>query len=169
MSKVIYEETSYCIRWNPVLKKAMDPITEKEAAERNRRGVEYTVLTPSGEGRWPIIIEVMWKNAHAEVKFLDYLGREEVSYMFQKETNKSLFLRTQYYWDYESEDPDLFTFNAVVINEIHASPDGYLRHVVIDKKSNTKETTEYREVPNQKNWEAVPEFGHWDSISRFER
>ena len=59
-------------------------------------------------------------------------------------------MRTHYYWGYETEDPNLLHFNAVMVSEIHESPDGYLKHIEIDKKSNTKETTEYRGVPNQK-------------------
>ena len=170
MTETADTEISYCIRWNTVLKKAMSPITVQEASERNHRGAEYTVLLSPAEGEtWPIIIEIMWENSHAEVKFLDHLGRENASYIFQKENDEFLFLRTHYYWEYENEDPNLFTFNAATINEIHESPDGYLRHIFIDKENNTKETTEYRDVPNQKNWEPVPEFGHWDSIARFDR
>lgn len=111
----------------------------------------------------------MWNNGHAEVKFLDHLGREKASYIFQKENDNFLFLRSRYYWDYSSEDPELHTFDAVTINEVHEEPNGYMKHIVIDKDENTKETTEYRDVPNETNWEPVPEFGQWDSISRFDR
>ena len=170
MNKTADTETSYCIRWNSVLKKAVKPLTAQEASERNHHGVEYTVLVPPTEGEtWPVLVEIMWENSHAEVKFLDQVGREKASYIFQKETEYSLFLRTHYYWGYETEDPNLLPFNAVIVSEIHESPDGYLKHIAFDKKSNTKETTEYRGVPNQKNWEPVPEFGYWDSITRFDR
>ena len=169
MNKTADTETSYCIRWNSVLKKAVKPLTAQEASERNHHGVEYTVLVPPTEGEtWPVLVEIMWENSHAEVKFLDQVGREKASYIFQKETEYSLFLRTHYYWGYETEDPNLLPFNAVMVSEIHESPDGYLKHIAIDKKSNTKETTEYRGVQT-KNWEPVPEFGYWDSIARFDR
>jgi hypothetical protein len=143
---------------------------EREAREKYDSGEEFTAAVHAFEGNGhPTLVTCAWKNEYASVAFLDPFGREEVKYIFHRENDSWLFLNRIIFRKYPNDNPRLRISEAIRFEDIEIHKDGYMKRVIIDKQNNTKETIEYSDVPVEPNWEPIPEFGSWLSISRYER
>ena len=128
------------------------------AARRFRRG---------NPGAPDAVIEVAWKDSYPGVSFVDEKGRTHTSYDFRKIDNTRLFMTQATVWSYP-EDAQ-FEFEASVIESAEFRPDGYASRAIDDRSSDQIRQIEYEDVPVDTNWEPVPEFGHRESVARYDR
>lgn len=159
-------QITYCEAWSDQLRSPTNVMGEPQARERDRRGEPYCVVlgnTASPEA----ILEVAWENAYLGVSFIDEEGRIHTKYIFRKMENGKLFLRDVTVWNYP--EGAQFEFEADHIESVEFRPDGYASRTVDDSASDQIEKTEYTDVPVETNWEPVPEFGHWESVARYDR
>lgn len=163
-------QVTYAYRWNSRRKRPGQILSESEACERFESGEEFTVVVPAEDGKaWPTLVTFSWKSRHVITSFLDKNGRKDMEYTYYQEDDDWLFLYMRNFWHYPNDDPGLGISNSTKTEEAYQKKDGYTRRIIIDEENNTKETMEYRGVPVEGNWEPVPEFGSWESISRHDR
>lgn len=163
-------EAVYCFRWNRRKGRPGAPMTVEQARRNYHSGEEFTAaLVPRGVGRYPVLVTCAWKNSYASTTFLDGLGRNGTKYIFQKAKEGFLFLSEIYVWNYTSEKPHLGVSQASQYEHIKIGQGGHVVSMIVDRDENTKETSEYFDVPVSGSWEPVPDFGDWGSISRYER
>ena len=163
-------DVQYTYRWNQRRNKPGNPLSEEEARARDAAGEEYTAVTPPRPGTSsPVLVTPVWKSGVVVVTFMDDPGRKTVEYTFAKKDESRLFLESVHLWSYPSDDPKLRLSDASVREEFHYREDGYVERIVTNKAEQYRETVEYSDVPVESNWEAVPEFGQWGSVARFER
>lgn len=163
-------EPVYAYRWNSRRKRPGRVLSETEARSRFSSGDEFTVVLPAtgGESFGPLVTFV-WKNRHVVTSFLDDYGRKSMEYTYYQEDEKWLFLYMRNVWVYPNDDPDLDFPEATKSEEVLQKKDGYTKRVILDEVNHTKDTIEYSDVPVEDNWEAVPKFGNWGPIARFDR
>lgn len=87
--------------------------------------------------------------------------------LFQKMENGKLFMHEATVWSYAEGAEDMSGAHYIETGEFR--PDGYASRTIDDESSDQIQKTEYRDVPVDSNWEPVPEFGHWESVARYER
>jgi len=114
------------------------------------------------------IIEVVWENDHVGVVFFDRLQRQAVHYSFRRIDDKTMFLTSITNWQYPDDNAKLIN-ESCRIESIDYQSDGIVEHEVRDKQADEIRRTKYRDVNTDINWEPVPTFGDWASITRFER
>ena len=157
---------TYCEQWNDRLRAPAGERSEEEARRLDAAGELYSVVlgdpsSPDAE------VQVYWKNSVLTVSFMDKSARRHVKYVFRKMDEKRLFLTDVTTWTYP--EGARFIFEATRIEHILFQPDGYSHKRVDDKSSDNIEISEYRDVPVDANWEPVPEFGDWESVTRYQR
>jgi hypothetical protein len=59
--------------------------------------------------------------------------------------------------------------SATKVTTFSYGRDGVAHEVIVDSVANTEETISRSDVPLDINWEPVPEFGGWASVSRWDR
>ncbi|GAA4929203.1 hypothetical protein GCM10023224_05850 [Streptomonospora halophila] len=163
-------KVAYCWTWNYRRNRIGTPLTESEASSRDAEGDEYTAVLSTHPGlSHPILVTICWKNAYASTQFLDDHGRPHVQYEFAKVSDKQLFLKRVFIWEYPDDNPRLTVKDSKVYEEFDYREDGYLKHTKFNEYENVKDIAEYKETSVEANWEPVPEFGEYGSIARWER
>ncbi|TCO62847.1 hypothetical protein EV192_102986 [Actinocrispum wychmicini] len=79
-----------------------------------------------------------------------------------------MFLKSIIRWQYGDDSARLIN-ESELIEEITYKVDGTVRREITDEKAHERTVTDYRDVNLDINWEPVPEFGDWGSITRFDR
>lgn len=159
-------QVTYCELWSDQLRSPTDEMSEEQARTRDAKGEPYCVVL--GDPAAPqAVLEVAWKNSYIGVSFIDEEGRTHTSYDFRKQDDGRLFMTEVTVWTYP--EGAQFEFEASVIENVYFRPDGYARRTLDDRSSDQIKATEYADVPMDTNWEPVPEFGHWESIARYDR
>jgi hypothetical protein len=160
------QQISYCRRWNDICRKPIEPLDEAEAARRDAEGEEYAVVV--GDGAAPeAVIEVVWKNEYVGVWFFDEQRRRDLNYAFRRIEPDRLFLHEIVTWTYP---PEAETFSdATIIDTLVYQHDGVVRHDHTDTEAKEVESTHYKDVSLDTNWEPVPRFGDWASVARRNR
>lgn len=162
-------EVTYAFRWNERRSKPATPLTEQQARERDSRGDEYAALLQESGERCPTVVTVVWETDTVDVKFFDDPGRLRVNYRFRRMDERMLFLGTVTCYFYPTEDPGLGRSDSNRIEANHFDPEGLLTHTIRDDEAGETVTTKYQDIDVGRNWEPVPTFGDWASISRYER
>ncbi|MEU6130986.1 hypothetical protein ABZ805_17595 [Saccharopolyspora sp. NPDC047091] len=155
----------YSERYSDLAGKPTGPLSEEQARERHASGEPYAV-TLGDPGSPDAVIDVAWKNDHLGVWFFDEKVRRTVHFSFQARESK-LFLTTVMNWKYP--DDARLRNQASVIERVSYNPDGIIQHEVIDKVAEEKTVRDISDVDVTMNWENIPSFGEWDSVSRFDR
>lgn len=145
----------------------IDVISKAAAKKRDVAGKPY--LAVLGEATRPdALVEVNWSQEYLGIWFLDEKLRRNASYAFRKIDDVRLFLEQITLYEYpERAEDDLYTAEKVTI--FAYEEDGVAHEIISDAKAGTEETISRSNVPLNINWEPVPEFGDWESISRWDR
>lgn len=159
-------QATYCEVWSDQLRSPTNVMSEGEAHDRDAQGEPYCVVL--GDTSTPqAVLEVARKNSYLSVSFIDADGRTHTKYIFRGMENGELFLRQVTVWNYP--DGAQFEFEASRIETAKFRPDGYASRTIDDSSTDQIEKTEYMDVPVETNWEPMPEFGHWESVARYDR
>jgi hypothetical protein len=113
------------------------------------------------------ILEIAWVNSALSVSFVDEEGRTHTEYLFRKMENGKLFMHDAATWTYPEGAQRMS--QASHIETAQFRPDGYASRTIDDSSAGQIEKTEYTDVPVENNWEPMPEFGHWESVARYNR
>ena len=154
---------SYCYRWNELLNEPIDPLSEEEARARHASGELYTALLHGEDGRVRIAIEVCTSTGYFGVQWLNERGLPIMTYVFgEVEGTSRLFLEKLRVDSYDEQGKMVFSD----INRFW--PDGRWEGRKIDRSTGEVWTSE-GSVDVSHNWEPIPEFGEYESITRVER
>jgi hypothetical protein len=157
---------TYCELWSGKLRSPTGVLTEAEARDRDARGELYCVVL--GDPAAPrIILEVAWMNAALGVSFFDEEGRMHTEYLFGKTDTGKLFMHNVTTWSYPEGARS--KSQASYIETAQFRPDGYASRTLENSSAGRIKKTEYTDVPMDANWEPIPEFGHWESVARYDR
>jgi hypothetical protein len=158
---------AFCDRWNDLLHEPIRPIKEAEARRRDGAGEPYVVILGTKD-KPESLVEVNWSNDYIATWFMDDELRRHVKYSFTKTDKSTLFLDQIKMWDYPEDAKDGLS-SATKVTSFSYSQDGVAHETIDDSAAGTVETISRSDVPLNINWEQVPEFGDWASISRWDR
>lgn len=158
-------EATYSERWSDLAGKPTSVISEDEARERNASGEPFTVTLGDPEAP-DAVIDVAWKNDHLGVWFFDQEVRRSVHFSFRVHGDK-LFLVTVMNWKYP--EGAVLRNEATTIERVSYTPEGIVTHEVTDKVADQKTIRDISDVDVRMNWEGIPVFGEWESVTRFDR
>lgn len=159
-------KATYCEVWSDELRSPTDVMTEGEARTRYARGESFCVVL--GDTASPqAVLEVVPENKFIGVNFVDEEGRTHTALSFTNMGNGKFFMNELVMWSYEPGAENMS--GAHRIENLEYRPDGYLKRTIEDDSVDHVEEIEYKDVPVDVNWEPEPEFGHWESIARFDR
>jgi hypothetical protein len=159
-------QVSYCRRWNFNRNRPIDPYTEDEARARHEAGEEYCAVLgdPEAPDR---VVEVVHPKA-VKVWFFDPQQRQSLNYVFRSTGGDGMFLREMGRWQYP-DDAARQLNEASRIENLRYDEDGTVHHNVRDKAAGENTSTSYRDVDVSNHTEAVPAFGEYVSIARWDR
>lgn len=153
---------TYCDSWFGAKKCYTTIWAEEHARQAHSKGDLYTVLI--GDPQKPdCFVEVNLKVKFIGVTFLDGCLREYLDYSFVEKQPGMLFLDRAIFREYDG-DSDLVVKSQI----FRYKPNGLTSLEEADLLINEAITTE-KLVDVSKNWELVPGFGDYASISRLER
>jgi hypothetical protein len=160
---------SYCGQWNWLREKPIDPIDPAEAARRHAagEGEGYTAVSEE-DGSVDLVVDVALAPGNVAVHFADEFGRRELIYTFRRQENGHLFLSEVISYEYgDSTDRGDYA-EPIGTETFEFDPDGVVRRITQDSaRGGTLEERDTVDVAP--NWEPVPAFGQYDSITREDR
>ena len=167
MSETRGVTVTYCERWNSTLHKPIGIMRADKAKIQHDAGSLYSIAL--GDPTRPdAFIEIRWETNYLGVWFFDEKIRRSLKYTFERIDDKSLFLTEITSWEYPSSaQKDLS--GASIINTLCYSQDGTVRHQKKDKAAGEVLTEDHSGVDIHSNYEPVPQFGHWNSVARWNR
>lgn len=122
----------------------------------------------AGGGNVPeAVIEIDWKNDFAGVWFFDEFGRQSLNYAFRRHDSR-LFLFDVIEYTYPDDQAHGLA-NSSRTEELTFQTNGLVRSVITDDTIHQKVNEERSGVDVAKHWEPVPQFGNWESLSRWNR
>jgi hypothetical protein len=157
----------FCDRWNDLLHEPVRLIKEAEARRRDAAGEPYVVILGAND-KPESLVEVNWSNAYIGTWFMDDEMRRHVKYSFTKLDDSTLFLDEIRVWEYP-EGAKGGLSSATKLTSFSYDQDGIAHETIDGSAAGTVETISRPDVPLDINWEPVPEFGDWESISRWDR
>lgn len=159
-------QVTYCELWSNKRRAPTGTMSAEQARERDSKGESYCVVL--GNPHAPdAVIDVVPKNSHIEVEFIDESGLTHTAYGFRDMGDGRFFNSTVTVWTYPEGARG--KHHARITESIEMKPDGFLHREVRDKSAGNTDITDYSDVPVDVNWEPAPEFGHWESIARYDR
>lgn len=161
------EAITYCQRWNNTKIKPIEPFTPEEALRKDRAKEWYTVVL--GDLAAPrCYVEVAWENNHLGVWFLDDELRQSVHYAFTRVDDTMMFLSSVSFW-YYSRRVGRSLEDASRIQNVLYTTDGHVRRTTTEVRKRRDKIEEFSDVPLDINWEPVPVFGDYGSVTRVDR
>lgn len=161
------ETITYCERWNNTLIRPIEPLTAAEAQRRDQDKELYTVVV--GDPAAPrCYVEIAWENDHLGVWFLDEKLRRSAHLSFTRLDDTMMFLDAIVLWHYSGRAGRSFE-DASRIEKVVYKTDGYVRRKTIDVRKRKETIEEFSDVPLDINWEPVPVFGDYRSVTRVDR
>ena len=161
------EPIAFCRRWNTITATPIDPLTAAEAEEMDRSKQWYTVVV--GDPSAPrCYVEVAWENDHAGVWFLDEGLRQSVHYSFTRLDETMMFLDSVVLWSYPRAAGRSFD-EASTIEAVEYTTEGLVRRTTTNVRKKKDKIEEFSDVPLDINWEPVPAFGDYRSLTRLDR
>jgi hypothetical protein len=159
-------QATYSRRWNLVLHKPLDPISEQQARQLDEAGDYYTVAftqdTTSG------YLEINWTERYLAVYFLDEQHRPGLCYTFTRLDQDRMFMNSVLRWEYPDDQARAMT-GANLTEELRYQQDGVVDREVRDDTAHEVRRQTITDVNLDINWEPVPQFGQWDSVTRLDR
>ena len=161
------EPIAFCRRWNTITATPIDPLTPAQAERMDQAKQWYTVVV--GDPAAPrCYVEVAWENDHMGVWFLDEGLRQSVHYSFTRLDEKVMFLDAVVLWYYPNDAGRSFG-DASRIEAVEYTTDGLVRRTTTDVRRQKDKIEEFSDVPLDINWEPVPAFGDYRSVTRLDR
>lgn len=161
------ETITYCERWNNKLMRPIEPLTAEEAQRRDQAKELYTVVV--GDPAAPrCYVEIAWENNHVGVWFLDEVLRRSAHLSFTRLDDTMMFLDAMVLWHYPRRAGRSLE-DASSIEKVVYKTDGYVRRKKIDVRKRKETIEEFTDVPLDINWEPVPVFGDYRSVTRVDR
>ncbi len=161
------EPIAFCRRWNTITATPIDPLTPAQAERMDRAKRWYTVVV--GEPAAPrCYVEVAWENEHVGVWFLDEGLRQSVHYSFTRLDETMMFLDAVILWCYPRRAGRSFD-DASRIEAVEYTTDGLVRRTTTNVRRGKDEVEDVSDVPLGSNWEPVPAFGDYRSVTRLDR
>lgn len=158
---------TYCVQWNYVLNRPLTPFKEEEARRRHSSGELYTAVgEESGQSR--VLVHVRLENGYVGIKFLDDRGRDSLIYHFSASEDSRLFLSEIISYTYGGEVGAKGRV-PLVVESYTFTPGGICRHEIDDSRVDMIKTVDRDSVDVTTHWEPIPEFGSYESVSRYER
>jgi hypothetical protein len=155
-------EITYCDGWIRTTKQYTETLSEAQARQAHAKGQLYTVLI--GDPQSPdCFIDVNLKLKFIGVTFLDDFLRDYLDYSFVEAQAGKLFLDRAIFREYDDNSDTIVGCRTFLYK-----PDGTSCLEEADLVTNQSTTTESI-LDISKNWEAIPAFGDYHSISRIER
>lgn len=152
---------TYCKGWFRYKKRHLELLTEDKAKKLHLARKLYVVLV--GEPDHPhCFLEVRLETGSVGVIFLDELKRNYLDYSFQEKQGR-MFLSRMVARDYYPGSDDILSATMSIFK-----PDGHVYVETDNYSARTRESIE-QYVDVSPNWESIPNFGSYESISRIER
>lgn len=155
----------YCRRWNFSLDQPIDPYTPEQARERDEQGELYTVII--GDAQKPECVIERDGSLYGPY-FFDSNRRRQTCFAFRAIDDKRLFLKEIWTWEYPHDKARRLNESSRIDHLVY-DQNGIVKHTITDKIKNEVVTRQIADVKLDINWEPVPEFGDWESLSRFNR
>jgi hypothetical protein len=155
-------QVTYARRWNLVLGKPLDPVSEQEARRLDEAGDFYLVVFDGG------YVQVNWAERALAVYFLDERTRPWLCYTFVRLDEDRMFMESVLRWEYPDETARAMT-GATLTEELRYRQDGVVEREVRDDVAREVRRQTITDVSVDINWEPVPRFGEWDSVVRQDR
>ncbi len=161
------ETITYCERWSNTRCKPFEPLTPAEAQRRDQAKEFYTVVL--GDPAAPrCYVEVAWENNYLGVWFLDEELRRSAHLSFTRLDDTRMFLDAVVLWHYSSRAGRSFS-DASTIEKTSYKTNGFVRRTTTDVRKKRDKVEEFKDVPLDINWEPVPVFGNYTSVTRVDR
>ncbi|GHD96586.1 hypothetical protein [Streptomyces naganishii] len=158
---------TYCEQWNNLTESPMGPFTPEQARGRHESGQLYTAVAFLDGKSSPVLrVEMRLETGYASVIFMDECGRDSLDYTFGL-VDGALFLEAATSYDY-GDSPERGGYaDAERVESYEFTRDGVIRRTVEADGDEFRESR--RGVDVAGNWEAVPQFGLYDSLTRRDR
>ncbi len=168
--------------WNNDLLLMVDPVSEEDARAAYEKGAEIMVAggrvplstVEAGSDDRPVDPEpATWSlyaeldRGYVEVEFFNAFGTREATYSFDRQDDGRLFLTEVGEYDFAERTMDTDDNDWTSVEEHAFAPDGTSSKVVRTRTGVTME--EFTGTDVERNWEPVPAWGEWDSITRRQR
>ena len=161
------EPIFFCERWNNKKSAPIGPLTPAQAQRRDVAKQWYTVVL--GDLAAPrCFVEVAWENDHVGVWFLDDELRRYVHYSFARIDDQLMFMDAVVLWYYPDGAGRRFE-DAEFIEDVEYTREGTVTRECTDVRTREVTTEHWSDVPLDINWERVPEFGDYRSLTRLDR
>ena len=160
----------YGKEWNEKLRKMSQPISEDEARSRFVNGPRFSVAKlPYEDAGVPFYSMEIEPNLSAvNVIFYDEFGSISKLHGFRR-IGGQLFQDSSVSYVYADRNRLNRMNDAIILKTVDYDPAGVGRITTDDKSQPTIERVSYDNVDISDNWEAIPEFGNWDSLGRRDR
>ncbi|MGW2572809.1 hypothetical protein [Streptomyces sp. NPDC001537] len=145
----------------------MNSLTAEQAQSRHVHGELYTAVASPDEHSIPALrVEMRLETGYASVIFMDERGRDSLDYTFTL-ISGSLFLETATAYDYGDSEERGGHADAERTDSYEFTPEGIIRRTVEVDGEEAWESRHGIDVAG--NWEAVPNFGAYDTLIRRDR
>jgi hypothetical protein len=158
---------SYCERWNKMLGKPIDPLTEEEARSRHDLGKLYVAYSRRDDGTVSTAVEVRLENGFVGIWNFDTYQRPAWRRVLMRHGDR-MFMEDGYLYEY-GDSTKLVTLNqAERFFHRHVDTDGTGYTVERRKGSTTEERTEISLKDDRTldhYWTTAPAFGEYDEVT----
>jgi hypothetical protein len=165
--------TYYFKRWNGIQDRPLNPMSEKVAAKRFESGPWFSVALTDDprfgdHGVVPdALLELEPQARVVKVYHFTPAGSVATIYIFDRQGDR-LFLSQAFHYTY-ADDQQHTLMDSTVVSSFDFDQDGTVTIRDDDTSRPTISSSERRGVDLSSNWEPVPAFGDWASLSRRER
>jgi len=158
---------TYCEQWNNLTETPMNPLTPAQAEARHTSGRLYTAVASAADHSGPAQrVEIRLETGYVSVIFMDEYGRDTLDYTFNV-ISGSLFLETVASHSYGNSQERGGYAEADRTETYEFTTDGVMRRTIEADGEESKESRHGIDVSS--NWEKVPDFGAYSSLTRRER
>ena len=155
---------TYTKGWFRAHKRPLAIWDDKKARQEHDAGRPYTVLAGADAEKPKAFLEVNLSRNFVGVNFLDDHLRPYLEYKFVKEGDR-FFLQQSIQRIYNGASE-----NVIRSETYNFTPDGDVTIYENDVEANETVTKEaVKKIDVSKNWEAAPEFGHYEGFAKIER
>jgi hypothetical protein len=151
---------NYCTGWSLANKRALKPLTVDEARKRHAHGETYAVLR-GGTDKPQCVVTVRLETGWIGVSFLDRELREYLAYSFSVK-GKQIFLDFVVYREFEGTSDSIASATIYYFD-----PLGKVKVDKIQGETIYESLEKASDVSH--NWESIPDFGEYESITRLDR
>jgi len=144
----------------------MDPLTPAQAEARHASGELYTAVATADRPAPTQRVEIRLETGYVSVIFMDDHGRDTLDYTFNV-TSGSLFLETATSYSYGNSQERGGYAEADRTETYEFTTDGVMRRTIEADGEEWRES--HHGIDVSSNWEKIPDFGAYSSLTRRER